>query len=94
MTVLFPTRAASSLALDQTRRVNVVDDDLTVPDVGLDTGSQMLATDLEPVAAPENPPRLEGRNMYMYMVAKPGAVFDEKDSSEPSESTEESNAKD
>jgi translation initiation factor IF-3 len=33
--------------------------------------------DLAPYAAPENPPRLEGRNMYVYLVVKPGAVFPE-----------------
>jgi translation initiation factor IF-3 len=34
-----------------------------------------LAEDLASWAAPENPPRLEGRNMYMYMTLKPGAVI-------------------
>jgi translation initiation factor IF-3 len=34
-----------------------------------------LCNDLAPYAAPENPPRLEGRNMYVYLVVKPGAVF-------------------
>ena len=53
---------------------------------------ERLAKDLELLATPENAPRLEGRNMYMYMVAKPGAVFEEKDSGEPVESTEEKNA--
>jgi len=38
-----------------------------------------LAADLEALAAPENPPRLEGRNMYMYLVARPGAVFGVKE---------------
>lgn len=50
-----------------------------------------LALELEAVASPENPPRLEGRNMYMYLMAKPGAVFDKKEALE-SESKEDSNA--
>jgi len=37
-----------------------------------------LAEDLSSWAAPENPPRLEGRNMYMYMTLKPGAVIPER----------------
>ena len=41
-----------------------------------------LAADLEPVAAPENPPRQEGRNMYMYLVVKPGADFSLLDAKE------------
>ena len=36
-----------------------------------------LTSDLAPYAAPENPPRLEGRNMYVYLAVKPGAVFPE-----------------
>lgn len=53
---------------------------------------ERLAADLESVATPENPPHLEGRNMYMYMVAKPGAVFEQETPKEPAESTEEENA--
>jgi len=53
---------------------------------------ERLAKDLELLATPENLPRLEGRNMYMYMVVKPGAVFEEQDLKEPLESTEEKNA--
>jgi translation initiation factor IF-3 len=53
---------------------------------------ERLAKDLERMATPENPPRLEGRNMYMYLVVKPGAVFEEQDLKEPLESTEEKNA--
>jgi translation initiation factor IF-3 len=34
-----------------------------------------LILDLAPYATPENPPRLEGRNMYIYLVAKPGVVI-------------------
>jgi translation initiation factor IF-3 len=54
-----------------------------------------LAADLEPVASPENPPRLEGRNMYMYLVAKAGADFsalDEKAPAGDAQIPEESNA--
>jgi len=53
---------------------------------------ERLAKDLELLATPENAPRLEGRNMYMYMVVKPGAVFEKQDLKEPPESTEEENA--
>jgi translation initiation factor IF-3 len=52
-----------------------------------------LAKDLEELATPENAPRLEGRNMYMYMVAKAGAVFEQKDLKEEATSTEEEDAK-
>jgi len=31
-----------------------------------------LAADLENMATVENPPRLEGRNMYMYLIVRPG----------------------
>jgi translation initiation factor IF-3 len=34
-----------------------------------------LIQDLAPYATPENPPRLEGRNMYAFLVAKPGVVI-------------------
>lgn len=54
-----------------------------------------LAADLEPVATPENAARLEGRNMYMYLVAKAGAdfsVFDEKAPAGDAQIPEESNA--
>jgi translation initiation factor IF-3 len=34
-----------------------------------------LILDLVPYATPENPPRLEGRNMYTFLVAKPGVVI-------------------
>lgn len=53
-----------------------------------------LITDLDSVATPENPPRLEGRNMYVYMVARPGAVFNLKGAAVPEEQTEEENAQD
>jgi translation initiation factor IF-3 len=55
---------------------------------------ERLAADLEALATPENTPRLEGRNMYMYMVVKPGAVFEQKDLKEKAKSTEEKDAKD
>lgn len=54
-----------------------------------------LAIDLEAVAAPENPPRLEGRNMYMYLVAKPGAdfgIFEAKDNKDEAQVAEEKHA--
>ncbi len=53
-----------------------------------------LIVDLEQLATPENPPRLEGRNMYVYLVAKPGAVFNLKGSTAQEEPTEEENAED
>ena len=37
-----------------------------------------LSADLEPIATPENMARLEGRNMYIYFIVKPGAVFETK----------------
>ncbi len=55
---------------------------------------ERLAADLEALATPENTPRLEGRNMYMYMVVKPGAVFEQKDLKKVAKSTEEKDAKD
>ena len=54
---------------------------------------ERLAKDLELLATPETMlPVSKGRNMYMYMVVKPGAVFEEQDLKEPLESTEEENA--
>ena len=40
----------------------------------------------------ENPPKLEGRNMYMYLVVKPGFEGDGKTKPEDAAQTEEENA--
>jgi translation initiation factor IF-3 len=53
-----------------------------------------LAADIELIATPENPARLEGRNMYMYFLAKPGAFATKTAPAAPQETTgkEENNA--
>lgn len=51
-----------------------------------------LTADLAPYATPENPPRLEGRNMYLYLVVKPGAVIPLKATSISATHPEETNA--
>ena len=51
-----------------------------------------LAADLEEMATVENPPKLEGRNMYMYLVVKPGFESDSKVKPDAAAKTEEENA--
>lgn len=53
-----------------------------------------LTVDLEPVAAPENLPRLEGRNMYMFLIAKAGADFSLLEAGSGEDKTQPSEDKD
>jgi translation initiation factor IF-3 len=51
-----------------------------------------LTQDLSAYATQENPPRLEGRNMYMYLVVKPGVVIPTKPEDATAPHAEETHA--